>query len=130
MAGILLFGTYKIEQLHTQKENNNDNLSTTIQDQKEQIGEVELTQQHKIFIAIMIAILSMGIGFFGNVFANYAYDELLKRVPFYLGYYVTFFIFIGFILILSYLGYKIGYSKTKKMVDESEKRDKQDTDEP
>ena len=139
MGVILLFGLYKIEQLHVEKEikklyigkeKNNNELSTTIQDEKEQIGEVKLTQQQNFFIVIYIAVISMGIGFFGNVFANYAYDELLKKFPFYWGYYGTFFIFLGFIFSLSYLGYKIGYSKTKKLVDESEKRGKQDTDEP
>lgn len=93
------------------KENNN-NYSTTIQEEKEQNKEVKLTQKNKNVFPLFIAVISLGVGFFGNLFATYSFHKLSNMgVSLDLGYYCSFVIFIGFIIFLFYLAYNIVNSK-------------------
>lgn len=106
MAVILLFGIYLIEQLHTQKEKKNKDISKPVQDEKEHNREFKITKEQYV-LSILILLMSIGIGFFGNLFANcffsqFGTDFICNTV---------FILFFGFIVVLIYLAYEKLYPK-------------------
>ena len=106
MAVILLIGLYKIEKLHI--ENKNTDISTTIQDEKDQIGEVKLIPQQ---YAYYIAVISIGAGFFGNLSANYFFQIFSNMDPLELGFYISPLIFLAVFIGVYYLALKKKYPK-------------------
>lgn len=80
-----------------------------IQDKKEPSGKVEMNQETQLSFPIFIAIISIGVGFFGSVLANYSFARWQSFSPKW-GYIVAL---IGFGLTLFLLVYSARFS-TKK----------------
>ena len=107
MAGILLLGTYKIEQLHTQKEKKNKDISTSVQDENEHNGKLKITNEQYV-LSILILLMSIGIGFLGNISANFYFSHFEEN--FYI-FIATLILFFGFIAVLIYFVYEKLYLK-------------------
>ena len=97
MAVIFSVITYQIEKLHKSGTTNKD-ISTTVQDEKEKIGENKLTQPVNIVFVIFIVMISTGMGILGSISASYVYYDLFN-----LGFIFVNVILLALIFGLSYL---------------------------
>lgn len=98
--------TYQIEKLHKNEKTNKD-ISTTVQDENEHNGELKITKEQYV-LSISILLMSIGIGFWGNLLANYYFS--LFRTDLYI-FIIVLILFFGFIAVLIYLAYDKLYPK-------------------